>query len=103
MSLAVKAKLDPEQTSGHSKRIGAAQDMLSGGTSIGQIMVKVRWSKVDTVMRYAGVGTLTALNYTQKVATIFKIPWAHPQLKTQLCFFSNLEMSRIHLEYAEDP
>jgi len=62
MSLAVKAKLDPEQTSGHSKRIGAAQDMLSGGTSIGQIMAKVRWSKFDTVMRYAGVGKLTALN-----------------------------------------
>ena len=61
MSLAVKAKLDPEQTSGHSKRIGAAQDMLSGGASIGQIMAKVGWSKVDTVMRYVGVGQLSAL------------------------------------------
>jgi len=62
MSLAVKAKLDPEQISGHSKRIGAAQDLLDSGTSIEQIMAKVGWSKVDTVMRYVGVGKLTALN-----------------------------------------
>ncbi|MDB2531606.1 tyrosine-type recombinase/integrase [Alphaproteobacteria bacterium] len=60
-SLAVKAKLDPKQISGHSTRIGAAQDMLSGGASIGQIMAKVGWSKVDTVMRYVGVGELSAL------------------------------------------
>jgi len=61
-SLAVKAKLDPEQISGHSTRIGAAQDMLSGGASIGQIMAKVGWSKVDTVIRYVGVGDITVLN-----------------------------------------
>ena len=61
-SLAVKSKLDPEQISGHSTRIGAAQDMLSGGASIGQIMAKVGWSKVDTVMRYVGVGDLSAIN-----------------------------------------
>ena len=61
-SLAVKAKLDPEQISGHSTRIGAAQDLLDGGASIGQIMAKVGWSKVDTVMRYVGVGKITALN-----------------------------------------
>ena len=60
-SLAVKAKLDPKQISGHSTRIGAARDMLSGGASIGQIMAKVGWSKVDTVMRYVGVGQLSAL------------------------------------------
>jgi site-specific recombinase XerD len=60
--LAVKAKLNPEQISGHSSRIGAAQDMLSGGSSIGQIMAKVGWSKVDTVMRYAGVGNIEAIN-----------------------------------------
>lgn len=61
-SLALKADLDPKQISGHSTRIGAAQDMLLGGASIGQIMAKVGWSKVDTVMRYVGVGKLTALN-----------------------------------------
>ena len=61
-SLTVKAELDPKQISGHSTRIGSAQDMLSGGASIGQIMAKVGWSKVDTVMRYVGVGDITALN-----------------------------------------
>ncbi|XDZ70427.1 tyrosine-type recombinase/integrase [Alphaproteobacteria bacterium LSUCC0744] len=60
--LAVKAKLDPEQISGHSTRIGAAQDLLDGGASIGQIMAKVGWSKVDTVMRYVGVGDLSAID-----------------------------------------
>jgi len=59
--LAVKAKLDPKQISGHSTRIGAAQDLLDGGASIGQIMAKAGWSKVDTVMRYVGVGQLSAL------------------------------------------
>ena len=63
-SLAVRAKLDPEQISGHSQRIGAAQDMLSGGASIGQIMAKVGWSKVDTVMRYVGVGNIEVMNST---------------------------------------
>ena len=61
-SLAVKAELDPTQISGHSTRIGAAQDMLSGGASSGQIMAKVGWSKVDTVMRYVEVEDITALN-----------------------------------------
>ena len=60
--LAVKAKLDPKQISGRSTRIGAAQDLLEGGASIGQIMAKVGWSKVDTVMRYVGVGDLSAIN-----------------------------------------
>mgnify|MGYP003759109565 CR=1 FL=1 len=61
-SIAVKAKLDPEQISGHSTRIGAAQDLLSEGSIIGQIMAKVGWSKVDTVMRYVGIGDLSAIN-----------------------------------------
>jgi len=61
-SLAAKAELDPEKISGHSTRIGAAQDLLVSGASIGQIMAKVGWSKVDTVMRYVGVGDLTAIN-----------------------------------------
>jgi len=45
-----------------SARISAAQDLLSGGLSIGQIMAKVGWSKVDTVMRYVGIGDLSAIN-----------------------------------------
>jgi site-specific recombinase XerD len=61
-SLAVKAELDPEKISGHSTRIGAAQDLLVSGASIGQIMAKVGWSKVDTVMRYVGVNNIEAMN-----------------------------------------
>jgi hypothetical protein len=43
-------------------RFGAAQDMLSEGSSIGQIMAKVGWSKVDKVMRYVGIGNIDAMN-----------------------------------------
>jgi len=63
-SLALKAGLNPANISGHSTRIGAAQDMTSAGASIAQIMAKVGWSKVDTVMRYVGVGDIAALNST---------------------------------------
>ena len=38
--------------SGHSMRVGAAQDMLLAGTSLPMIMKRGRWSKTDTVMRY---------------------------------------------------
>jgi site-specific recombinase XerD len=61
-ALAIKADIDPNQISGHSTRIGAAQDLLVSGASIGQIMAKVGWSKVDTVMRYVGVNNIEAMN-----------------------------------------
>ncbi len=38
--------------SGHSMRVGAAQDLVHSGASLPIIMSKGRWSKVDTVMRY---------------------------------------------------
>lgn len=38
--------------SGHSMRVGAAQDLLSSGASMPIIMQRGRWSKTDTVMRY---------------------------------------------------
>lgn len=53
--LAQKAKLDPHivsAISGHSMRVGAAQDLLMKGASLPQIMVKGGWVKTDTVMRY---------------------------------------------------
>jgi len=53
--LAEKANIDSEvikQISGHSMRVGAAQDQLTAGASLPQIMVKGGWSKPDTVMRY---------------------------------------------------
>lgn len=38
--------------SGHSMRIGAAQDLLKSGASMPLIMNRGRWLKADTVMRY---------------------------------------------------
>jgi site-specific recombinase XerD len=53
--LAKLAKLDKEmidQISGHSLRVGHAQDMVNAGDSLPMIMSRGRWSKTDTVMRY---------------------------------------------------
>jgi len=53
--LASTSKLDPsviQQISGHSMRVGAAQDLLLSGASLPMIMNRGRWSKTDTVMRY---------------------------------------------------
>jgi site-specific recombinase XerD len=41
-----------EGISGHSMRVGAAQDLLNSGASMPIIMHRGRWSKTDTVMRY---------------------------------------------------
>jgi integrase len=41
-----------EGISGHSMRVGAAQDLLNSGASMPIIMRRGRWSKTDTVMRY---------------------------------------------------
>lgn len=41
-----------QNISGHSMRVGAAQDLLIGGASLSIIMSRGRWSKTDTVMRY---------------------------------------------------
>lgn len=54
-SLAQKADLEPDLVSaisGHSMRVGAAQDLLQQGASLPQIMVKGGWVKTGTVMRY---------------------------------------------------
>ena len=53
--LAKQAKLDEtfiKGVSGHSLRVGAAQDLLYSGASMPLIMNRGRWSKTDTVMRY---------------------------------------------------
>ena len=54
-SIAKRANVDHRivhQISGHSIRVGAAQDQLIAGASWPQIMAKGGWSKPDTVMRY---------------------------------------------------
>jgi site-specific recombinase XerD len=53
--LATKAGIDSlsvKNISGHSIRVGAAQDLLLSGATLPQIMAKGGWTKVDTVMRY---------------------------------------------------
>jgi site-specific recombinase XerD len=53
--LAKSASMSPEaigHISGHSFRVGAAQDLLTAGASLPQIMAKGGWTNVDTVMRY---------------------------------------------------
>jgi site-specific recombinase XerD len=57
--IARKAGLDEsaiEGISGHSMRVGAAQDLLNSGASMPIIMQRGRWSKTDTVMRYVENG-----------------------------------------------
>ena len=53
--LAIKANVEKEKVlkiSGHSTRVGAAQDLMLSGVSLPIIMSRGRWSKVDTAMRY---------------------------------------------------
>lgn len=53
--IAQKAHVDEtlvKGISGHSCRVGAAQDLVKSGASMPMIMSKGRWSKTDTVMRY---------------------------------------------------
>ena len=53
--LAQKAGLQermPQAISGHSFRVGAAQDLLRDGATLPMIMHRGRWTKPDTVMRY---------------------------------------------------
>ena len=45
-------KATVEHISGHSIRVGAAQDLCAQGSSLAQIMAKGRWVKTDTLMRY---------------------------------------------------
>jgi hypothetical protein len=54
-TLAKRAQLSGKivhSISGHSMRVGGAQDLLALGASLPQIMVKGGWVKPDTVMRY---------------------------------------------------
>jgi site-specific recombinase XerD len=53
--LAAQAKLDSkmiEHISGHSMRVGSAQDLMTSGASMPMLMNRGRWTKTDTVMRY---------------------------------------------------
>jgi len=63
-SIARNAGLDEtfiKGISGHSIRVGAAQDLLNSGASMPIIMQRGRWSKTDTVMRYVEHAAITNL------------------------------------------
>jgi site-specific recombinase XerD len=45
--------------SGHSMRVGAAQDLLLSGATLPILMNRGRWSKTDTVMRYTELLNIT--------------------------------------------
>jgi integrase len=45
--------------SGHSMRVGAAQDLLLSGATLPTLMNRGRWSKTDTVMRYTELVNIT--------------------------------------------
>jgi len=65
--LCKQAGLTQEQIkniSGHSIRVGAAQDLLLAGASLPMIMAKGRWSKTDTVMRY--IENTSSLSFDQR-------------------------------------
>lgn len=65
--IAKKAGLDEseiEKISGHSMRVGAAQDLLNSGTNMPIIMQRGRWSKTDTVMRYVENCSSASLDIT---------------------------------------
>lgn len=61
-NLAKEAKLDTqmvEHISGHSMRVGCAQDLLTSGATMPILMTRGRWSKSDTVMRYVENASIT--------------------------------------------
>ena len=60
--IAMVSEIDSDlagKISGHSMRVGHAQDLVSKGASLPVIMSMGRWSKSDTVMRYVEQITFT--------------------------------------------
>ena len=54
-AMATAAAIAPElvvKISGHSSRVGAAQDMSNAGLELGQIMQAGRWKTAEMVGRY---------------------------------------------------
>jgi integrase len=71
--LAGKVNVDKEilkKISGHSTRVGAAQNLLSSGASLGMILKKGRWTKIDTAMKYLeNSNQMADFNYSLNPAT----------------------------------
>ncbi|MGQ0619657.1 MAG: tyrosine-type recombinase/integrase [Panacagrimonas sp.] len=63
---ALAAGMDPERISGHSTRVGAAQDLLAANFSAAEIMRQGRWKSERMIVRYgeslsAGRGAMARL------------------------------------------
>jgi site-specific recombinase XerD len=52
-ALAARAGIDPALISGHSVRVGMAQDLVAGGYDLGGIMQAGRWKSATMVARYS--------------------------------------------------
>ncbi|MGQ0502504.1 MAG: site-specific integrase [Panacagrimonas sp.] len=68
---ALGAGLDPERISGHSTRVGAAQDLLAANFSAAEIMRQGRWKTERMIVRYgeslsAGRGAMARLIRNRK-------------------------------------
>lgn len=68
---ALAAGLDPERISGHSTRVGAAQDLLAANFSPAEIMRQGRWKSERMLIRYgeslnAGRGAVAQLTRARK-------------------------------------
>lgn len=50
--LAIAASISEKGISGHSIRVGAAQDLVKSGISLPQLMALGRWSKPEMALRY---------------------------------------------------
>ena len=51
-SLAKRAGIDTAGISGHSTRVGAAQDLTAAGFGLAEIMHNGRWKTGEMLMRY---------------------------------------------------
>ena len=51
--MATAAGLDPVGLSGHSTRVGGAQDMVGAGLDVGEVMVAGGWKTATMVARYS--------------------------------------------------
>ena len=51
--LARQAGLDPTTISGHSARVGMAQDLVAGGADLAAVMQAGRWKSPSMPARYA--------------------------------------------------
>jgi hypothetical protein len=71
--LAGKANVDKEilkKISGHSTRVGAAQNLLQSGANLAMILKKGQWTKIDTAMKYLeNSNQLIDFNYSLNPAT----------------------------------